>query len=79
MPRLRNETDHRLGRALREIAGATSVKIAPDYPGLTQRRGWRFPPLAELRQRWVSLLGEPDELQAEWEHDLDPRRNPELI
>jgi hypothetical protein len=44
-PRLRSESDHAIGKYIREHAGATDA-----WP--RRRRGWQFPPLKDCRKRW---------------------------
>jgi hypothetical protein len=56
-PRLKLESDHVLGRALRDH-GCT--------PFNREGRGWEFPPLREAREAWQKRAPEQ-----KWDHDLD--------
>ena len=62
VPRLRDVSDHRLGRVLRHW-GATRTKLGP-------RRAWKFPSLDVLRKQWEEKYGFrewPSGADVQWE------------
>ena len=50
-PKLKNETEHALGRFLRD-QGCVAEKNAKTE-GERSQRGWKFPPLVEAREAWA--------------------------
>jgi hypothetical protein len=52
-PRLKGVSEHKLGKYLRDQGCTNDERVL-------RRRGWRFPPLADCRKRWLSRF--PDTL-----------------
>ncbi len=77
-PKLKNETEHALGRFLREQGCIRVDKL----PG-SRRRGWKFPPLEEARAAWIKKYpgatfdsGEPDNTNPGFDSGEPDNTNP---